>query len=230
MQDIAHHLQAVRQGINQACCRTGRKPDEVCLLAVSKTQAPEAIRAAHDAGQRDFGENYVQEALAKIAALADLPLTWHLIGHLQSNKAAEVSRHFHWVHSVDRLKIAERLSATRPADLPPLNICLQVNIDDEHSKSGCRVADLPTLVRAVVRLPNLAVRGLMIIPQPGNEQAFAELVQIRQQLLQTIPELAGLQFDTLSMGMSADMDAAIRAGSTMVRVGTAIFGSRSVSQ
>jgi hypothetical protein len=185
------------------------------------------IRAAWGAGQRDFGENYVQEALVKMAELADLPLTWHLIGHLQSNKAADVARHFHWVHSVDRLKVAERLSALRPEGLPPLNICLQVNIDDEHSKSGCRIGDLPALVRAVLALPNLRLRGLMIIPQAGNEQAFAELVQIRQQLQQTIPELAGGQFDTLSMGMSADMEAAIRAGSTMVRVGTAIFGSRS---
>lgn len=230
MQDISLHLQAVLQRIDQACRQAGRKPDAVQLLAVSKTRPASVIRAAYEAGLRHFGENYVQEALAKMAELDDLPLTWHLIGHLQSNKATEVANRFHWVHSVDRLKVAERLSAARSPQLPPLNICLQVNIDDEGSKSGCQVAALPALVNAVLALPNLALRGLMIIPRPGNDQAFAELVQIRQQLQQTIPELAAAQFDTLSMGMSADMEAAIRAGSTMVRVGAALFGVRAVKE
>lgn len=226
MQEISQQLQQVLWRIAQACDKSARKADEVHLLAVSKYQQPSAIRIAYQAGQVDFGENYVQEALDKMAQLADLPLVWHLIGALQSNKTAQVAAHFAWVHSVDRLKIAQRLSAQRPAHLPPLNICLQVNIDNQDSKSGCQVHELATLVQAILPLPKLLLRGLMIIPQAGNEQAFAQLAKIRQHLLVTIPTLNPQVFDTLSMGMSQDIEAAINAGSTMVRVGTAIFGQR----
>ena len=226
MQEISQQLQQVLWRIAQACDKSARKADEVQLLAVSKHQQPSAIRIAYHAGQVDFGENYVQEALDKMAQLADLPLVWHLIGALQSNKTAQVAAHFAWVHSVDRLKIAQRLSAQRPAHLPPLNICLQVNIDNQDSKSGCQVDELAVLVQSILPLPKLLLRGLMIIPQAGNEQAFAQLAKIRQHLLATIPTLNPQVFDTLSMGMSQDIEAAINAGSTMVRVGTAIFGQR----
>jgi pyridoxal phosphate enzyme (YggS family) len=182
--------------------------------------------AAYEAGQHDFGENYVQEAVDKIQALAHLPITWHLIGALQSNKTAEVAQHFAWVHSVDRLKIAQRLSQQRPSSLPPLQICLQVNIDNQDTKSGCQVEELPNLVTAILTLPNIVLRGLMIIPQAQNYPAFTQLAQLRQQLLATIPALNAQVFDTLSMGMSDDLEQAIQAGSTMVRVGTAIFGQR----
>lgn len=226
MQEISQQLQQVLWRIAQACDKSARKADEVQLLAVSKHQQPSAIRIAYHAGQVDFGENYVQEALDKMAQLADLPLVWHLIGALQSNKTAQVAAHFAWVHSVDRLKIAQRLSAQRPAHLSPLNICLQVNIDNQDSKSGCQVDELAVLVQSILPLPKLLLRGLMIIPQAGNEQAFAQLAKIRQHLLATIPTLNPQVFDTLSMGMSQDIEAAINAGSTMVRVGTAIFGQR----
>jgi pyridoxal phosphate enzyme (YggS family) len=198
----------------------------VQLLAVSKRQSIEAIVAVYEAGQHDFGENYVQEALQKIQLLAHLPLTWHLIGALQSNKTAEVAQHFAWVHSVDRFKIAQRLSQQRPQHLPPLNICVQVNIDNQDTKSGCQISELPDLVKAILPLPNVVLRGLMIIPQAQNHEAFTQLAQIRQQLLGTIPALNSQVFDTLSMGMSDDLEQAIAAGSTMVRVGTAIFGQR----
>ncbi len=226
MQEISQQLQQVLWRIAQACDKSARKADEVHLLAVSKYQQPSAIRIAYQSGQVDFGENYVQEALDKMAQLADLPLVWHLIGALQSNKTAQVAAHFAWVHSVDRLKIAQRLSAQRPAHLSPLNICLQVNIDNQDSKSGCQVDELAVLVQSILPLPKLLLRGLMIIPQAGNEQAFAQLAKIRQHLLATIPTLNPQVFDTLSMGMSQDIEAAINAGSTMVRVGTAIFGQR----
>ncbi len=226
MQEISQQLQQVLWRIAQACDKSARKADEVQLLAVSKHQQPSAIRIAYQSGQVDFGENYVQEALDKMAQLADLPLVWHLIGALQSNKTAQVAAHFAWVHSVDRLKIAQRLSVQRPAHLPPLNICLQVNIDNQDSKSGCQVDELAVLVQSILPLPKLLLRGLMIIPQAGNEQAFAQLAKIRQHLLVTIPTLNPQVFDTLSMGMSQDIEAAINAGSTMVRVGTAIFGQR----
>ncbi len=226
MQDISQHLQQVLRRMEVACLQAARRPVSVQLLAVSKTMPADAVRAAYLAGQRDFGENYVQEALAKIAELADLPLVWHLIGPLQSNKTAIVAEHFHWVHSVDRLKIAQRLAVQRPAHLPPLNICLQINIDDEDSKSGCAIAELDDLVVAVLALPNIVLRGLMVIPKAGHHQAFAAVAELRQHLLATIPALEPSRFDTLSMGMSDDMEAAISAGSTMVRVGTAIFGKR----
>lgn len=226
MQETSQQLQQVLWRIAQACDKSARKADEVHLLAVSKHQQSSAIRIAYHAGQVDFGENYVQEALDKMAQLSDLPLVWHLIGALQSNKTAQVAAHFAWVHSVDRLKIAQRLSAQRPAHLPPLNICLQVNIDNQDSKSGCQMEELAVLVHSILPLPKLLLRGLMIIPQAGNEQAFAQLAKIRQHLLATIPTLNPQVFDTLSMGMSQDIEAAINAGSTMVRVGTAIFGQR----
>lgn len=226
MQEFSSQLQQVLCRIALACDQVARKQDEVQLLAVSKRQSIEAIVAVYEAGQHDFGENYVQEALQKIQLLAHLPLTWHLIGALQSNKTAEVAQHFAWVHSVDRFKIAQRLSQQRPQHLPPLNICVQVNIDNQDTKSGCQISELPDLVKAILPLPNVVLRGLMIIPQAQNYQAFTQLAQIRQQLLGTIPALNSQVFDTLSMGMSDDLEQAIAAGSTMVRVGTAIFGQR----
>jgi len=226
MQEISSQLQQVLCRIAKACDQVARKQDEVQLLAVSKRQNIEAIMAAYEAGQHDFGENYVQEALEKIQQLAHLPLIWHLIGALQSNKTAEVAQNFAWVHSVDRFKIAQRLSQQRPQHLPPLNICLQVNIDNQDTKSGCQVNELSDLVNAILPLPNVVLRGLMIIPQAQNYQAFTQLAHIRQQLLATIPALNSQVFDTLSMGMSDDLEQAIAAGSTMVRVGTAIFGQR----
>lgn len=227
MTDFAGNWQAVTARINQAEAAADRPAGSVRLLAVSKTRPAGDLRALHQAtGQRAFGENYVQEALAKQQALADLALEWHLIGPLQSNKTAEVARHFDWVHSVDREKIARRLSAQRPPTMAPLAVCLQVNIDDEASKAGCRPDDLPALVRTVLALPGLQLRGLMCIPRPGNTAAFAALAKTRQHLLASIPGLSAQTFDTLSMGMSDDLEAAVAAGSTLVRVGTALFGAR----
>lgn len=193
------------------------------LLAVSKTKPAEAVREAHAAGLRDFGENYLQEALAKQAALADLDLTWHFIGPIQSNKTRAIAEHFDWVHSVDRLKVAERLAEQRPADLGPLNICLQVNISGEASKAGCAPADVPALAKAVAALPGLRLRGLMAIPQPSADPAEQNAVfaQVR-----ALNEALGLGLDTLSMGMSEDLEAAIAQGATWVRIGTALFGAR----
>lgn len=198
------------------------------LLAVSKTFGPEAVRAAHAAGQRAFGENYVQEAQDKIAALADLrtELEWHCIGPLQSNKTRAVAEQFDWVHSVDRLKIAQRLSEQRPAHLAPLQLCLQVNVDGGANKSGLAPGDALALARAVAALPRVQLRGLMAIPEPAADfeaqrALFARVVALQQQL-----QAQGVALDTLSLGMSADLEAAIAAGSTMVRVGTAIFGRR----
>lgn len=226
MNDVAENLKNLRERIARAELSGGRPSGQVRLLAVSKTQPAEAVRQAFAAGQAAFGENYVQEGVAKVQALADLPLEWHFIGPLQSNKTREVAEHFAWIHSVDRDKIARRLAEQRPARLPPLQVCLQVNIDDEASKSGCAPADLPALVAVVQALPRLELRGLMCIPRPGNEAAFAALAQTRQHLLASIPGLSPDRFDTLSMGMSDDLEAAIGAGSTLVRVGTALFGAR----
>lgn len=226
MSEIAENLRSVRARIARAEAIADRVPGRVRLLAVSKTQPAAAVRAAFAAGQAAFGENYVQEGLEKITALADLPLEWHFIGPLQSNKTAEVAAHFHWLHALDRDKIARRLDAQRPAHLPPLQVCLQVNIDDEASKSGCTPADLPALAQVVLALPRLELRGLMCIPRPGNSGAFAELAKTRQDLLASIPGLSPERFDTLSMGMSDDLEAAVAAGSTLVRIGTAIFGAR----
>lgn len=196
------------------------------LLAVSKTWPADSVREAAEAGQRAFGENYVQEGVAKVEALAGLGLEWHFIGPLQSNKTRLVANSFAWVHSVDRLKVAERLSGQRDVHLPPLEVCIQVNVSGEESKSGAAPDEVPELARAVAALPRLRLRGLMAIPEPTSDVAlqrarFASLRQLRDQL-----NAGGLQLDTLSMGMSDDLEAAIAEGSTMVRVGTAIFGGR----
>lgn len=208
--------------------KADRAADDVTLLVVSKTFAAAAVREAFAAGERHFGENYVQEALDKIAALSDLreQIEWHMIGPLQSNKTRAVAERFDWVHTVDRLKIAQRLSEQRPAGLAPLQVCLQVNISGEASKSGVAPSEALALARAVASLPNLRLRGLMVIPEPGVDLAAqrAPFRATRALLLQL--QQAGLNVDTLSMGMSADLEAAILEGSTLVRIGTAIFGSR----
>ena len=213
--------------IGRAAQAAGRPPDAFRLLAVSKTFGADAVRAAWRAGQRAFGENYVQEALAKMDATADLDgLEWHLIGPLQGNKAKDAAARFAWVHTVDRARIAERLSAARPASLPPLNVCVQVNISGEATKSGVAPGDVVPLAQAVARLPRLKLRGLMGLAEPT---ANAPLQRAQFALLRACGEdcaAAGLALDTLSMGMSADLDAAIAEGATMVRVGSAIFGTR----
>lgn len=226
MTTIASNLQHVRARIATACQLAGRGVEDVTLLAVSKTYGPDAVRAAYQAGQRLFGENYIQEGVEKITALRDLPLQWHCIGPIQSNKTRLVAEHFDWVHSIDRLKIAERLSAQRPTDLPPLQVCLQVNIDGGTTKSGIAAAEALDLARAVAALPNLRLRGLMTIPEPAPDFEAARAIHTSARVLFEHLNSAGLALDTLSMGMSADLDAAIAAGSTMVRVGTAIFGAR----
>ncbi len=228
MGSIGSNLQEVRRRIANACRAVGRDAEEVTLLAVSKTFGFDAVMQAHAAGQRAFGENYVQEALEKIAALAELrpPIEWHLIGPLQSNKTRAVAEAFDWVHSVDRLKIAQRLSEQRPAHLPALQLCLQVNISGEASKSGLLPAELPAVAAAVAALPRLRLRGLMAIPEPAAD-VDAQRVPHRalSSLLQALNQ-QGLALDTLSMGMSADLEAAIAEGATVVRVGTALFGRR----
>lgn len=234
MSSIADNIGSVTRRIQKATLQAGRAPGSVRLLAVSKTRPPEELRAAAEAGQIAFGENYLQEALDKIEALQDLPdLEWHFIGPIQSNKTRQIAESFDWVHSVDRLKIARRLSEQRPADLPALNICLQVNINSEASKSGCTLADLPELVSAVGELPNLQLRGLMAIPDPDQPEAdlrlsFRKLAGTLNDLKQKYPEAGPL--DTLSMGMSGDMELAIAEGATWVRVGTALFGARPLKQ
>ncbi|MEY1660705.1 YggS family pyridoxal phosphate-dependent enzyme [Isoalcanivorax beigongshangi] len=222
---LAQRLYAVQQQLGNAAMAAGRAPDAVQLLAVSKTRSADDIAALAALGVRDFGENYLQEALAKQAQLADLPLTWHFIGPIQSNKTRDIARRFHWVHSVDRLRIAERLSEQRGAEQPPLNICLQVNVDREASKSGVTPEQLPALAQQVAALPHLRLRGLMALPSADsndrNRAAFATLARLQQQLGATLPGL-----DTLSMGMSDDFDTAIAEGATFVRIGTALFGPR----
>ncbi|MEE1900698.1 YggS family pyridoxal phosphate-dependent enzyme [Pseudomonas asiatica] len=227
MSTLADNLSAISARIASAAQAAGRDPASVQLLAVSKTKPASAIREIHAAGVCDFGENYLQEALTKQQALGDLPLIWHFIGPIQSNKTKAIAEHFDWVHSVDRLKIAQRLSEQRPAGLAPLNICLQVNVSGEDSKSGCAPADLPALAKAVTALPNLRLRGLMAIPEPtddraAQEAAFATLRQLQEGL--------DLGLDTLSMGMSHDLEAAIAQGATWVRIGTALFGARDYGQ
>jgi hypothetical protein len=224
---IADKLQTVRQRIGTACAEAGRDPREVTLLAVSKTFGPDAVRTAQAAGQTHFGENYLQEAVDKMAALGDLPLVWHCIGPIQSNKTRLVAEHFDWAHTVDRLKIAQRLSEQRPAHLAPLQVCLQVNIDGGPTKSGVAPSDALALAREVAQLPGLVLRGLMTIPEPAPDFAAALAVHRQARALFDDLRAAGLPLDTLSMGMTADLEAAIHAGSTMVRVGTAIFGGRS---
>lgn len=226
MTTIPGNLQHVRARIATACQRAGRGVEEVTLLAVSKTFGADAVRAAAAAGQRAFGENYIQEGVEKIAALRDLGLTWHCIGPIQSNKTRLVAEHLDWVHTVDRLKIAERLSAQRPADRPPLNVCIQVNIDGGANKSGVAPGEALALARAVAALPQLKLRGLMSIPEIAPDFEAARAVHASARALFDRLNADGLGLDTLSMGMSDDLEAAIAAGSTMVRVGTAIFGSR----
>ena len=226
MTTIASNLQAVRAVIAASAASAGRVADEISLLAVSKTFPADALREAYLAGQRRFAESYVQEALGKIEALKDLSIEWHFIGPIQSNKTRSIAGHFSWVHSVDRLKIAERLSVQRPAHLPPLQLCLQVNISHEASKSGASPDELIELARAIVKLPNLALRGLMAVPAASDDIAeqragFAQLRKLYEQL-----NRQGLHLDTLSMGMSHDFPAAINEGATMVRIGSAIFGNR----
>ena len=229
MQEISQQLQQVLWRIAQACDKSARKADEVHLLAVSKYQQPSAIRIAYQAGQVDFGENYVQEAVAKIAALKDVtaneqPLVWHYIGHIQRNKTRDIAENFDWVQTVERSIIAKRLNDQRPEGLPALNVLIQLNINDEDSKSGCLPAELPELIATVKDYERLQLRGLMIIPAKADTNAFARTKALFQGIKQTHPDLSG--WDTLSMGMSADMAEAIANGSTMVRVGTAIFGAR----
>lgn len=227
MATIGVNLQAVRQRIADAARACGRDPAAVELIAVSKTFGADAVAVAHACGQHVFGENYVQEALDKIAALAGTPLLeWHFIGPIQSNKTRQIAENFAWVHSVDRAKIAERLSAARPEALAPLQVCIQVNIGEENTKSGVAPADALALARAVSALPRLKLRGLMAIPPASDDPAqqrryFAELRKLKEQLA-----AAGVALDTLSMGMSADLEAAVAEGATLVRVGTAIFGTR----
>lgn len=224
--DFSASLYAVQNRIRAAELRFQRPPGSVSLLAVSKTQPVAAIIAVAAAGQRCFGENYPQEALNKIAELEALNLEWHFIGPLQANKTRGIAEHCAWVHSLDRLKIAERLSAQRPDDLPPLNVCLQVNIDREPTKHGVDEAELATVAMAVAALPRLRLRGLMAIPAPtldftAQRQSFAGLRECQERL-----NAAGLALDTLSMGMSGDLEAAVAEGATLVRVGAALFGPR----
>ena len=223
------NIAKVKKRIGSACEKCGRDAASVTLLAVSKTRSADEVRAAFAAGLTRFGENYVQEAQDKIAALADLPIEWHFIGPLQSNKTRVVAEHMHWVHSVDRERIAERLAAQRPAHLPPLQVCIQVHIGDEATKSGCNPGDVGALAAAVLNLPTLKLRGLMAIPPPEDDPAtqrahFAQLAGLLRQLRAEFP--AAIDLDTLSMGMSDDLEAAICEGATMVRIGTALFGPR----
>lgn len=230
MGGIAAAMQAVRRRIASACAVAGRPPDAVRLLAVSKTFPPEAVREAWACGQTAFGESYVQEALAKQAALADLALEWHFIGPIQSNKTRAIAGHFDWVHGIDRLKIAERLSAARPDDLPPLNCCVQVNVGGEASKAGVAPAEAVPLARQVAGLPRLRLRGFMTIPRPCADPA-GQRDQFRQlRLVFEAARSAGLDVDTLSMGMSEDLESAILEGATVVRIGSAIFGARERKQ
>lgn len=230
MSSIADKLGSVTRLIQKATLQAGREPGSVNLLAVSKTRSAEELRQAVAAGQLAFGENYLQEAQGKMAQLSDLAdIDWHFIGPVQSNKTQQIASAFSWVHSVDRLKIARRLSAQREIHLPPLNICLQVNINNEPSKSGCQPEELPDLVAQIGELPGVSLRGLMAIPDPAQSEAelkksFRKLANTLKGLKQNYPGAGPL--DTLSMGMSGDLEAAIAEGATWVRIGTAIFGQR----
>jgi hypothetical protein len=226
MASVKISLQRVNERISTAASRCGRDARDISLVAVSKTHPAATLRAAHAAGQRDFGENYVQEAIAKMDALADLDLAWHFIGPIQSNKTRDIAARFHWVHSVDRARVAQRLSAQRAHGAPRLDVCVQVNLSDEATKSGCTPEEVRDLAHVVAALPNLRLRGLMTVPEPTADTGlqfarFARLTALRDRL-----NADGLGLDTLSMGMSDDLEAAIAAGSTMVRIGTAIFGPR----
>ena len=227
MSTIADNISQVAARIRAAEHVARRAEHSVQLLAVSKTKPAAAVREAYAAGIRDFGENYLQEALGKQQELTDLPLIWHFIGPIQSNKTRAIAEHFAWVHSVDRLKIAQRLSEQRPAELPALNICIQVNVSGEASKSGCTPADLPALANAINALPRLKLRGLMAIPEPTDDRAVQDAAFAAVQRLQ---DSLGLGLDTLSMGMSHDLESAIAQGATWVRIGTALFGARDYGQ
>ena len=226
---IAQNLHHVQTRITQACVQAARVGDTVRLLAVSKTFGADAVAQVHAAGQSAFGENYIQEAVDKIQALRHLPLEWHCIGPIQSNKTRLVAEHFDWVHTIDRLKIAQRLSEQRPAHLAPLQVCIQVNVDGGASKSGVAASEALALAQAVAQLPRLSVRGIMCIPEPAPDFVAECLVFARARALFDEIKQAGVLLDTLSMGMSADLEAAIASGSTMVRVGSAIFGQRGVT-
>ena len=225
-QNLPERVLSVRERMVRAAARAGRNAHSVTLLAVTKAQPAEVVRAAAACGLGDFGESYLQEALAKLDALRDLPLSWHFVGRIQSNKTRPIAEHFAWVHAVDRLKIAARLSEQRPHYAPRLNVCLQVRLGAEAGKGGAAPAELPALARAVAELPRLALRGLMCIPpeetDPGRQHAwFRELRRLFEAL-----NAGGAALDTLSMGMSGDFEAAIEEGATIVRVGTALFGAR----
>ena len=229
MPDLAARIKNVLARIQKAEQEFQRPPGSVALVAVSKMQPAGAVAAAVAAGLHSFGENYLQEALEKMDELHEYVLDWHFIGPIQSNKTRGIAEHFDWVHSIDRLKIAQRLSDQRPAEYPPLNVCLQVNISEEPSKSGATLADLPALAQAVAPLPRLVLRGLMAVPAPCDEFAaqrkpFARLREAQEALIKT-----GLALDTLSMGMTDDLEAAIAEGASLVRIGTAIFGPRAGS-
>jgi pyridoxal phosphate enzyme (YggS family) len=228
MATIDQNIQEVRRRMARACASADRPVQSVTLLVVSKTRQAETVRAAFDAGERCFGENYVQEGIDKIAALGDLrdQIQWHLIGPLQSNKTRVVAEAFDWVHTIDRLKIAQRLSEQRPPHLPSLQLCLQVNISGEASKSGLAVDEVPGIARAVAALPRVRLRGLMAIPEPAVDPAAQRAPHRRLHELLTGLQREGLDLDTLSMGMTADLEAAIAEGASLVRVGTAIFGAR----
>ncbi|GLR64820.1 YggS family pyridoxal phosphate-dependent enzyme [Marinospirillum insulare] len=226
---ITEHIAKVRQQVEQACYKFGRNPSQVKILAVSKTQPVEAIRSAASTGQLAFGENYLQEALQKQQALADLPeLEWHFIGAVQSNKTREIAENFAWLHTLDRQKIAQRLNNQRPESLPKLKVLIQVNVSNEASKAGVLATEVIAFAKQLVKLPRLELCGLMCIPKATEDmteqrQAFAQLASLQTELNQALP---GLNLSTLSMGMSSDLDAAIAEGSTLVRIGTAIFGAR----
>jgi len=226
MTTISNNFQQVRERVAAACAAAQRPVNDVTLLAVSKTFGPEAVRELHACGQTSFGENYIQEAVEKMALLSDLPLQWHCIGPIQSNKTRLVATHFHWAHTVDRLKIAERLSAQRPEDLPPLQVCLQVNVDGGATKAGVPPGEALALARAVTALPRLQLRGLMSIPEPATDYAAQYALHLRARELFEAMNAEGAGLDTLSLGMSGDLEAAVEAGSTLVRVGTALFGGR----
>jgi pyridoxal phosphate enzyme (YggS family) len=225
-QNLPENIRRVQERIDLSTRQYGRRVDSVTLLAVAKSQPAETVRAAAALGLQDFGESYLQEALGKIAALAHLGLTWHFVGNIQTNKTRQIAENFAWVHSIDRLKIAQRLAAQRPFHAPPLNVCLQVNLAGEASKGGVAAIDAPALAAAVAALPRLTLRGLMSIPEPDADpeqqrRAFRQLRELLENLNAT-----GAGLDTLSMGMSADLEAAIAEGATIVRVGTALFGAR----
>jgi pyridoxal phosphate enzyme (YggS family) len=226
MTTIQTQLQSVQARVAAACLAAGRDPREVRLLAVSKTFGADAVEQAHAAGQTVFGENYIQEAVEKICTLRHLPLEWHCIGPIQSNKTRLVAAHFDWVHTVDRLKVAQRLSEQRSVDLAPLQVCIQVNVDGGDSKSGVSPQEALALAQQVALLPCLQLRGIMSIPEPAADFSAAVALFARVKAVFDDLNAEGLALDTLSMGMSADLEAAIHAGSTLVRVGSAIFGAR----